>query len=185
MQPLCKNILIEGPPRVGKTTVVQKVLSLVKVRCGGFFSQALTRDFYTNFRLVTVEGPNRDLSSRELLRRFDIAGLVGFNLEDLESFGNPSLARALESATVVIIDQLGTLETQSEKFRRVVAQVLDSPKLCLATMTLSNEPFLEAIRRRPDVTTYAISRSNRSTLAEEITRHIHELCFAPREAAAE
>jgi nucleoside-triphosphatase len=184
VEPLSKNILIQGPPRVGKTTVVQKVLSMVKVRCGGFFSQALTRDFYTNFRLVTVEGPNRSVSSQELLRRFDIPGLVGFNLEDLESFGNPSLARALETATVVVIDQLGTLETQSEKFRRVVTQVLDSPKICLATMTLSNEAYLEAIRTRPDVTSYEITRANRSTLAEEITRHIHALCFEPRAAEA-
>lgn len=186
-----KNIIIEGPPRVGKTTVVQKVLSLVKVRCGGFFSQALTRDFYTNFRLVTVEGPNRSVSSQELLRRFDIPGLVGFNLEDLENFAAPSIARALETADVVVIDQLGTLETRSAKFRTMVEEVLDSPKICLATMTISNEPFIQAIRSRKDIVTYPISRENRCSLAEDIARHIHDLAWkraeplAQKEAAAE
>jgi nucleoside-triphosphatase THEP1 len=170
-----KNILLDGPPRVGKTTVVQKVLSLVKVRCGGFFSQAADKHFYTNFRLVTVEGPHRVISDQDLVRRFDIPGLVGFNLEDLETRGNPSVLKALATCDVVVVDQLGTLEVSSPGFRRVVEQVLDSEKCCLATMTLSDEPFLDRIRRRADVSRYEVTEENRSTLPEKIARAIHAL----------
>lgn len=172
-----KNILIDGLPRVGKTTAVQRILSLAKVRCGGFFSQAQTKQFYTNFRLVSVQGPHRSMSSQTLLRRFDIPGVVGFNLEDLENFGNPALLHALETCDVVVIDQLGTLEVSSDKFRRVVDLVLASDKVCLATLTSSNVPYIEAIRKRPDVAVYDINRSNRMLLPELIAAHIHELVW--------
>lgn len=174
---LAKNILIDGLPRVGKTTAVQRILSLVKVRCGGFFSQAVSKQFYTNFRLVSVQGPHRSLSSQELIRRFDIPGLVGFNLEDLENFGNPSVLHALETCDVVVIDQLGTLEVSSGKFRRVVDRVLDSAKVCLATVTSSNVPYIEEIRKRADVARYGITHSNRMLLPEQIAGHIHDLVW--------
>ena len=181
-----KNILIDGLPRVGKTTAVQRVLSMVKVRCGGFFCQAVSKAFYTNFRLVSVQGPNRSLSSQELIRRFDIPGVVGFNLEDLENFGNPSLLHALNTCDVVVIDQLGTLEVSSDKFRAVVDRVLDSSKVVLATLTSSNVPYLEAIRRRPDVDIYPITRSNRALLPDGIVERIHTLVWdREREAEAE
>lgn len=172
-----KNILIDGLPRVGKTTAVQRVLSLAKVRCGGFFSAAVSKQFYTNFRLVSVQGPHRSVSSQELLRRFDIPGVIGFNLEDLENFGVPAVLHALETCDVVVIDQLGTLEVSSEKFRRVVDRVLNSDKVCLATVTSSNVPYIEAIRKRPDVSIYEINRSNRMLLPERIASQIHDLVW--------
>ena len=179
-----KNILIDGLPRVGKTTAVQRVLSLAKVRCGGFFSQAISKQFYTNFRLVSVQGPHRSVSSQELLRRFDIPGVIGFNLEDLENFGNPAVLHALETCDVVVIDQLGTLEVSSEKFRRVVDRVLASDKVCLATVTSSNVPYIEALRKRPDVSIYDINGSNRMLLPELVAAHMHQLVWAQERAEA-
>jgi len=173
---MMKNILLVGPPRVGKTTVVQKVLSLVKTRCGGFFTQAADKAaFYTNFRLVTVDGPNRDIPESDLIRRFDIPSLLGFNVEDLENRGRGSISKALETCDVVVIDQLGTLEAASAVFRTLVSQVLDSSRICLATMGLSHDPFLVGIRNREDVTIMDVCLANRSTLAEEVSARIRGL----------
>ena len=171
---------------MGKTTAIQRVLSLVKVRCGGLFSQAVNKDVYTNFRLVSVQGPHRGLSSQNLIRRFDIPGIVGFNLEDLENFANPNVLHALATCDVVVIDQLGTLEVSSEKFKQVVAQVLDSDKVCLATMTSGNVSFLQNIRARKDVSIHSINQNNRMLLPEQIAAQIHSLVWdREREAEAE
>jgi len=85
-----------------------------------------------------------------------------------------------------VIDQLGTLECSSDKFRAIVDRVLDSPKVVLATLTSSNVPYLEAIRRREDVSIYSITRSNRALLPEQIIEQIHSLVWSrEREQEAE
>lgn len=169
-----KNVLLVGPPRVGKTTVVQKVLSLVKVRAGGFFTRAAEKDsFFTTFRIVTVDGKNRTLSDQDLIQRFEIPGLVGFNMEDLESRGAQAARSAVQSARLVVLDQLGTLELSSPAFRQVVEAALDAPVCCLATLSFSNDPFLARIRRRADVIEFPVSMVTRSVVADAIASHLH------------
>lgn len=167
-----KNILLVGPPRVGKTTVMQKTLASLKLRCGGFYTQAEEKSYHTNFRIVTVEGPQRVISDTDLFHRMDLG--LAFNQVDLEERGTKAVRAAIEKFKVVVIDQLGTFELSSAVFQRVVSEVLDSPRVLLATATTSDHEFLTRIKQRPDVAVYVVNEANRSMLATQLTRHIRE-----------
>ncbi|MBI4858945.1 MAG: hypothetical protein HY815_01525 [Candidatus Riflebacteria bacterium] len=121
----------------------------------------------------TVEGRNRQISDQDLICRFEIPSLLGFNLADLETRGSASVLKALETCDVVIVDQLGTLELSSIVFRRVVQTVLDSSRCVLATVTLSDDPALDQIRGRADVEVYPVTASNRSLLPEDVAARIN------------
>src|ERR1043166_3777551 len=100
-----KNILLTGLPKVGKTTVVQKVLSQAKAKFGGFYTQALDPAArQRDFKLVTLEGNNRQFSRKRYIRRFEIGNLVGLDLSDLEAKGIAAIQRALVYCQAVVID---------------------------------------------------------------------------------
>jgi nucleoside-triphosphatase len=69
---------------------------------------------------------------------------------------------------VVVIDEIAPMELFSDAFREAVLEALDAPCRVLATIQRREHPFLDAIRRRPDVTLVEVSPENRDTLVTEI-----------------
>jgi len=162
------NIVLVGPPRVGKTTVIQKVMTFFAGRCGGFYTQAAQKTYHTNFRVVCVDGRERTQTGSDLFHRLEVG--LAYNQRLLEEVAVPAVHQAIVSRAVVLIDQIGTWELESVAFRQAVQAVLDSPRILLATATTSGHPFLEAFKSRPDVQVFTVSEANRSTLPDKVGR---------------
>ena len=179
---MTKNILLAGLPRVGKTTVVQKVLARARARFGGFYSQAVDQAASRrDFRLITVEGRNRCLSRKRVIRRFEIASLVGVDVADLETRGIAAIRQALERCQVVVIDEIGLHQTLSGPLQQAVLEALDSERPVLATVPLHGTPFIEALKARADTLVFEVTTENRVLLPDRVARELNEL-VRPRAA---
>ena len=79
------------------------------------------------------------------------------------------------SVSLIIIDEIGKMECFSDRFRRLVRQVLDSDKVVLATIALKGEGFIESIKKREDVLLVELVESRREALVKEILSEIRDL----------
>jgi nucleoside-triphosphatase len=171
-----KNILLAGPPRVGKTTVVQKVLARARARFGGFFSQAVDQAAVRrDFRLITVQGRNRSISRKRVIRRFELTSLIGLDVADLESRGISAIRQALERCQVVVIDEIGLHQTLSGPLQQAVLRALDSERPVLGTVPLHGTPFIEGLKARPDTLVFEVTTENRVLLPDRVARELNEL----------
>lgn len=163
-----RNILLTGRPGVGKTTLIQKIVSDFKGRIGGFYTQEIRiHNRRVGFEIVTFSGRKGTLSSVEISSPLRV-GKYGVNLKDLEEIGVREIESALRMDDLIVVDEIGKMELFSEKFKVMVLEALNSPKPFLATITKSRNPFADKIKKRNDVVLLEVTERNRNSSISEI-----------------
>jgi nucleoside-triphosphatase len=95
----------------------------------------------------------------------------GVDLTVLESIGVKALADAEEKADVIIVDEVGKLEVESEKFVDEVKNVLDLDKPVILTLhKKSRNPLLQDIRKRDDIRILEVTPINRNLLPYKVMK---------------
>lgn len=162
------NILLTGEPGCGKTTLIQRVLARLPWPAGGFYTEELRRaGVRQGFRMVTLDGQQAVLAHLDYPGPPRV-GRYGVDVAALDAVGVASIRRALASAALVIIDEIGPMELFSPAFCAAVQEALDSPRAVLGTIVRRSKPFADAIKARPDVTVITVTPANRDRLLEQV-----------------
>lgn len=172
-----QHIFLTGPPRIGKTTIILKVVSLIRdknVKVGGMVSQEiLERGNRVGFKVIDILNSVEGVLAHVNRESGPQVGKYRVCLEDLERIGAKAILSACEKADVVVIDEVGPMELYSEPFKDAVIRALDSGKIVLGTIHWrAKTSFTEMIRRRDDVKIVEVRYENRNTLPKTISEEI-------------
>ena len=163
-----KNVLLTGAPGVGKTTIIKRAVRRLGDRAGGFFVEEMREaGRRKGFRLITLDnrqGVLAELGSESEHR----VGEYGLQLSTLDEIGVAALRAALGAGKVIIADEIGPMEVQSELFVETVKECLDSKYPVLGTIGRQTHPFLDAIRARTDTLVIEVTKDNRDELLDRI-----------------
>jgi nucleoside-triphosphatase len=164
------SLLLTGQPGVGKTTIIRAVVARLGMSAGGFCTEEIREHGRrTGFRVMSLDGTTGILASASVSGPYRV-GKYSVHLDDLEEVGVNAVWEAVEhpDVSVVVIDEIGKMELLSPAFRHAVLAALDSPKSVLATVMARSEPWVDAVKARPEVTLIEVSRANREALPEQI-----------------
>jgi len=162
-----KNILVTGPPRCGKTTLIEKIASRIDLPLTGFFTREMRdKGRRRGFSIVTVGGTVGMLAHENTKSRIRV-GKYYVNLEDLERIAVPSM-RPTSAEEVIVVDEIGKMECHSELFRDTLIRGLDSPNAIIGSIALKGGDFIRKIKGRADVEIVMVSETNRNDLAESL-----------------
>ncbi len=163
---LKKNILLTGNPGVGKTTIIKRVTSGLK-NIGGFFTEEIKEEGKRiGFRIVTIDGKKGILAHKE--KGEFMIGKYSVNIKDLEEIAVESVFSAIKEKEIVIIDEIGKMEILSSKFREVVMEALDSPKIVIGVIHKENSGFFKKIKERKDVELIEVRFDNRNHIEKKL-----------------
>ncbi len=163
-----KNILITGKPRVGKTSLILKVVKELPKKIGGFITKEIKKSGKrVGFELETLDGKKGILAHIDVKSPYKVSR-YRVNIDDLEKIGVKSIKNALEDCEIIVIDEIGKMELFSSNFKNVVLKALNSNVKLLATITQSNLPFISDIKSRKDVKILEVTVRNREYLHKEI-----------------
>jgi len=163
-----KNVLICGPPGVGKTTLVKKILKNINLRAGGFYTEEIKENNRrVGFKIISLDNQEGILAHISI-KGAKRVGRYGVNIDDLESIGVKSLDRAPRNEDLVIIDEIGKMEIFSDKFKEKVLACLNSEKFVLATIGIGGDKYISRIKERDDVTVFKMNRENRDELRDKV-----------------
>jgi nucleoside-triphosphatase len=164
---LKKNILLTGPPRSGKSTLIESVIERIEEPVTGFFTREMREGGErVGFSINTVEGREGILAHKSVRSRYRV-GRYGVNLKDLEDIAVPAMIPSGHEE-IVVIDEIGKMECFSRLFRETLSQVLDSPNRVLGSIALRGDVFIEAIKLREDVMVVEVKIRNRVILMSQL-----------------
>jgi len=164
--------LVTGPPSVGKSTLVSKVIVRLKsagVIVGGCTTYARrSKGARVGFEVLDLSsGRKGELASVDS-KLGPRVGRYRVNLTDLAGIGAAGLNTAAASSELIVIDEVGPMELVSPEFRRAVKRCIDSGKPVFAVVhERLDDDLLNEMRTKAKLIV-TLSVENRDTSAEEL-----------------
>lgn len=140
--------------------------ALSDLRIRGFTTEEIRESGErAGFRIETFDGAGA-VFAHVKIRSPHRVGKYGVDLAALDRVAAEQLSP--KGADAVFIDEIGKMETLSRTFVERVESLLDSPAVLVATVGQRGGGFIEAVKRRPDVLLWTLSRANRDRMPAEI-----------------
>lgn len=164
------HIIITGERNVGKTTVVDKILSKFEVRPTGFRTSPY---FDKKNRLVGFVMMDPSIFNIESVKHEHIIGYSdGVNWEacpeTFENYGVSLLEDAIQQKnTIILMDELGFFESEAKTFQQKVIACLDQTDIqVIAVVKKVQTDFLNTVRSHPNTELFQVDYDNRNLLPE-------------------
>lgn len=171
------HLFLTGEIQVGKSTIVSSVVSHLGVPVSGFRTVSVFRDGgESDVFLIPASGSLSDCCSASLLARRVPGRRPEVREEVFVSCGVPLLSQC--SCGLVLMDELGWMESSSRLFQEAVFSVLDGPVPVLGVVRDQRLPFLDAVRHHPRVEVVVVTRENRDALRDRVFDLVRERVMA-------
>lgn len=159
-----KNVFVTGPPRCGKSTLIEKLIRQIDRPMGGFFTRQIQEgERRTGFSIITLDGRQGVLAHENVKSRFRV-GKYRVNMKDIDRIAVPSMLPT-DPVAVVVIDEVGKMECFSLPFKETLIKVLDSDHPVLGSIALKGDRFIQSIKARNDVLLVSLNVKNRDSEA--------------------
>ncbi len=168
------NILLTGPPGVGKTTIIQKIVEQLDCPKRGFYTEEMREDGRRKgFMLVTLDGKKAHLSGTDIESSHWVSHYA-VCVENIDEIAVPAIIPA-EFDELIVVDEIGKMECCSEKFRHTIVTALNAPNLLLGTIPMGGTGFIRALKNRDDVKIVPVTKKNRTNLPQILLEEIKPL----------
>jgi len=158
-----KNILLTGPPRCGKSTLIEKVAGKIQKPMTGFITREIREEGKrVGFSIETLDGKEGVLAHEKIKGRYRV-GKYGVNLNDIDQIAVPSMLPT-RSDRIIVIDEIGKMECFSPLFRQILMKILDSDNPVIGTIAQKGDRFIQKIKERDDILLIHVSEKNRDEL---------------------
>jgi nucleoside-triphosphatase len=166
---------LTGDPGCGKTTVVRRVVAALsgKVPMTGFLTEEIRepgKRKRRGFQGTTLDGRTFLLAHADSRSEIRV-GAYGVEREGLERVGVPCLAAGPDTR-LVIVDEVGKMESFSERFREAVERMLAGPTPVLGTVAARGVGFVKRVRKDPRVTLITMTQGSRDAMVGEVLRRL-------------
>ncbi len=164
------HIFLSGPPHVGKSTILQKVLKQLEITPSGFVTKDGKGKGGGSVGIyIHPAGPSPSEESDS-----NLIGLrrVGAPLKAYPQTFETTGLKILDAAAppLILMDELGFLENEAERFQRKVLGLLEGeiPILGVVKPRQRQTPFIEAVTLHPQSMVICVTQDTRERISEEL-----------------
>lgn len=175
-----RHLFLTGEMGAGKTTLIQKLLAENKLPVRGFITKRLLLDGadHPGVYIMPAAGPWNTNGQMQQLATIKENRAFEINLDAFDNFGVKLLTSCQNG--LIIMDELGFLESDANKFCRQVLELLDGDVPVLGVLKPMKTPFLDRVRAHNKVSVIEVTEANRHQLYPkllEVIRYWNGLDF--------
>lgn len=167
------KILLKGKPKVGKSTVLQKFIDLYHGSSVGIIIHRMkdSNGFNHGFKAITLDGRGKIIAHRELVNSNIIVGNSHkVDIKAIDEFVVSEISKGLdERKDLIIIDEIGRMQSFSNKFLATVSKVQNSESNILATIVYDPEPWSLEFKNNKHIILVEVTELNRDILPESLS----------------
>ena len=158
--------LVTGEPGIGKTTLIRQVVTTMRMRAGGFYTEDLrTEGTREGFRIVTLDGDMALLAAAGHPGPVQVSK-YGVAIDELERVGVAALRRALDRGYVMVADEIGRMQLFSRPFRQTVLEAVKAGHPLLGTVMAGRNPYADRIKAHRNVQVITLTMENRQEVLD-------------------
>jgi nucleoside-triphosphatase len=167
------NILLTGPPRSGKSTLIEKVIKRLKRPATGFFTRELReKGKRVGFLIETLDGKTGLLAHRNIKGRYRV-GKYGVNQKDIDQIAVPSMLPSTVDQ-LIVVDEIGKMECFSDLFKETLLRVLSAENQVIGSIAIKGDRFIQTIKNRDDVILVSLSENSRDLALDFFLEKVRE-----------
>lgn len=169
------KIGITGLPGSGKTQALRKVVEMLEEEeysVGGMITEPIIeKNRRVGFYVVNWKSKDKAVLAHTSVKSKFMVGKYGVDLNSLNTVGVEALKCACKDADVIVVDEVGKMEVESDRFVSAVKEAMETDKPMILTLhKKSRNPLLQDIRRRDDVRILEVTPINRNLLPYKIIK---------------
>lgn len=176
--------LVTGPPGVGKSTVISKVI--LKLKSAGLIvggcttSELRSGGTRTGFEVRDLTSGRKGELASVATKFGPKVGRYRVNLSDLARVGAAGVEAASSASEVIVVDEVGPMELVSPDFRRAVSKCVESGKPMLAAVheRLEDDLISELKSRAESIVILTVE--NRDDAVDEISAALVKAAGGPK-----
>lgn len=164
-----KHALIVGPRRVGKSTLIRKVIETLNYSVAGFETKKESKmedeTLGSPIYIHTIGAP----------WHYSEENLLGYcknqktqRIRDAFNRYADKLLQPVPEGTILCFDEIGFMESKEKAFCDAVLERLDGDIPILAAVKDKEIPFLNQVRNHPNCKCFFITEENRDKLVDEV-----------------
>ena len=159
------HIFLTGEIQIGKSTVINKTLELLKITPQGFRTY-FGPDRANGDRLLYLNSADLPQVFREdnAVVRFREGQQPEVLTERFDRYGAQLIRWARADSALILMDECGSLESRAQVFQQEILAALDGAKPILGVVKLASTGWTDNIREHADVTLLTVTRENRDLL---------------------
>lgn len=160
-----KHIFLTGDIQIGKSTVIQKALSMMPIEYGGFHT-CFGGDRHSPERCLYIGRAGSPFFFDEAHVVAQLSNIAPPKVfpERFDNFGEQYIREAAERSSLMIMDECGNLENHALRFQHAVLDALDGKIPVLGVVKLSATGWVDKIRSHPQVEIITVDKQNRDDL---------------------
>lgn len=168
------NLLVTGPPRIGKTTVIQRVQENLDAHgyvAGGIYCPELRSDgTRVGFEIVDVMTGDTRVMAHIDRDEGPQVGKYHVNVAAVDAVCAAAFPRAFDDAEFLVIDEIAPMEVYSDEFIHQIRRALDADlPLVAAIHDRATEGVIGDIKNRDDTEVFEVTETNRDELPTTLT----------------
>lgn len=160
-----KHIFLTGDIQVGKSTAIRKALAMLGCSVGGFRTSGTNYQADGSSDVVIYAASASPESGYRVAHRSATTGISVYP-EIFDEFGTYYLQ---QPGTILLMDELGYMESKALKFQEAVFAALDGTTPVLGVIRNRDTPFLNIVRKRDDVIVLTVTEANRDIIPNKIS----------------
>ena len=165
------KLFLTGEIQIGKSTVIEKTLTLLNITYGGFKTY-FGPDRGSGDRLLylnAADEPNVFTEEKGIVR-FRKGCPTWIDTDKFDAYGVELIRAARASADLLLMDECGNFERDARKFQQEIIASLDDDQPVLGVIKLASSGFTDELRNHPKVKLITVTRENRDELPNMMTR---------------
>jgi len=164
-----KNIFITGSIKIGKSSVINKVLEqLGEIKLGGFKTTPIFENgLRKGFALESFHGQKQIFAHTNLDSNMKF-NVYRYDVSVFENFGTQLLENGLKNSELIVMDEIGMMEKNTVQYKKHIMKCLGAHQQVLGAFQKRAEWFSDILSKRSDTKIFFITEENRETIHNQI-----------------